>query len=139
MVANFTGSDGVFNIAATLTAGGGTIVAPPDIPILNGDTGAFDVEITPDVCLPDGGQMAVSVDVDGNMFNAHADITYDVSKSGAGKLTPYCVFTVAGDIQVMGGPEVCRKNICPHRSNTVPHGLGIFNCALRSKWKRFGL
>ena len=79
-LANWTGSAGTFDLTYALAQPSyGTLSGPITITLNQGEATAFDVTLSPEVCLPDNTQLLGSVTADGNGYTDISVITKTVN------------------------------------------------------------
>jgi subtilisin family serine protease len=75
-LANWTGSEGTFDLTSHLAQPGwGTIEGPDSLTLAEASGASFVVTMTPEVCLPNGTQLRATIDAWGNGYTGTAHIT----------------------------------------------------------------
>jgi hypothetical protein len=72
---NFTGAEGTFDLTYDVLSGNATLTGPDQIYLGNGVNQDFEVELTPDACLPEGAQVIATIEADGNGYTDLSTIT----------------------------------------------------------------
>jgi len=81
---NNTGAEGTFSLAYDVPSGNGTLTGPDQIYLGNGVNQDFEVELTPDDCLPEGAQVIATIEADGNGYTDASTITKTIMGEIAG-------------------------------------------------------
>jgi hypothetical protein len=81
---NNTGADGTFDLAYDVPSGNATLTGPDQIYLDDGDGQDFDVELTPDACLPEGTQVVATIDASGNGYSDDSTINKTILGEIAG-------------------------------------------------------